>query len=90
MRLGAFIRIRLTMSRSSRKASICAGSSFASTRSGWASTLPAEHAFGHVDAPMMGRISTSGLDDYPPVGSVLVVRVLGYSGTSQLRLAVTG
>jgi hypothetical protein len=39
---------------------------------------------------MMGRISTSGLDDYPPVGSVLAVRVLGYSGTSQLRLTVTG
>jgi hypothetical protein len=51
--------------------------------------LPAEHAFGHVDAPMMGRISTSGLDDYPSVGSVLAVRVLGYSGTSQLRLTVT-
>jgi hypothetical protein len=31
---------------------------------------------------MMGRISTSGLDDYPPVGSVLAVSVLGYSGTS--------
>lgn len=48
--------------------------------------LPAEHTFGHVDAPMMGVATTSGLDDYPPVGSVLSLTVLGYSGTDQLRL----
>jgi hypothetical protein len=53
---------------------------------GWGVYLPDEHAFGHVDAPMMGRDSNNGLD----VGSALAVMVLGYSGTSQLRLRVTG
>lgn len=44
--------------------------------------------FGHVDAPMMGKPSMGGLDDYPGVGSVLNLEVLGYSGTGQLRLRV--
>jgi hypothetical protein len=52
--------------------------------------MPDEHAFGHVDAPMMGLDSTNGLDDYPSVGSMLSLTVLGYSGTGQLRLRVTG
>lgn len=51
--------------------------------------LPDQDTFGHVDAPMMGLSTTSGLDDYPPVGSVLSLTVLGYSGAGQLRLSVS-
>lgn len=50
--------------------------------------LPDQETFGHVDTPMMGRSATSGLDDYPPVGSVVLLTVLGYSGLEQLRLSV--
>jgi hypothetical protein len=51
--------------------------------------LDGGRAFGHVDAPFMGRPSVSGLEDYPQVGTALDLEVLGYSGGSdQLRLRV--
>ena len=51
--------------------------------------LSDQHTFGHVDTPMMGLSTISGLEDYPPVGSVLPLTVLGYSGTGQLRLSAS-
>jgi len=49
--------------------------------------LPEANAFGHVNAPSMGVATTPGLDDYPAVGTELWLRVLGISGTGQLRLS---
>ena len=49
--------------------------------------LRRERLFGHVNVTAMCVEQTHGLDDYPPVGIGLALRVLGYSG-GQLRLAV--
>ncbi|MBI5231014.1 MAG: hypothetical protein HY876_02490 [Coriobacteriales bacterium] len=48
--------------------------------------LAAHEVFGHVNAPELLEGQLAGLSDYPSVGAVLDLIVLGRSGTGQLRL----
>jgi hypothetical protein len=51
--------------------------------------LPEERCFGHVDVIHMGIERTSGLDDYPQVGGMYALVVLGHNRLGQLRLRIT-
>lgn len=45
--------------------------------------------FGHVNVPALGMSTPGGLDDFPPVGTLLSLTVFNRGAYGQLRLGVT-
>jgi len=50
--------------------------------------VDAWNQYGHADVPSIRDGVVSGPADYPPIGRTVSALVLGYSGSSQLRLTL--